>query len=71
MSGNGRKGGGEGAQKAVGHIAGITYSFSGHSSMGSSESAIELKIIGDDLVRTKAIADDVKARMEKSRAWSI
>lgn len=52
-------------RKRLDNIAGITCSFSGHGSMGSSENAIELKIIGDDLVRTRAIGDDIKARMEK------
>jgi hydrophobic/amphiphilic exporter-1 (mainly G- bacteria), HAE1 family len=52
-------------REAFDEIPGITYSFEGGGMSGSGEGAIELKIIGDDLTRTKAIADDIKARMEK------
>jgi HAE1 family hydrophobic/amphiphilic exporter-1 len=51
-------------RKRLDQIAGVTYSFRSGGMMGG-ESAIELKIIGDDLAKTKAIADDIKARMEK------
>ncbi|MBN1603683.1 MAG: efflux RND transporter permease subunit [Chitinispirillaceae bacterium] len=46
-------------------IAGISYSLRSGGMMGGSEGAIELKIIGDDLSKTKAVADGIKARMEK------
>lgn len=45
-------------------LAGVTYAFSS-GGMGSSQSAIEVKVIGHDLVKGKAIADSIKAKMEK------
>ncbi|MBN1577855.1 MAG: efflux RND transporter permease subunit [Chitinispirillaceae bacterium] len=54
-------------RKRLDDVAGISYSFEQRGLGGSGQSAIELKVVGDDLTRTKAIADDVKARMEKVR----
>ncbi|HLV33402.1 MAG TPA: efflux RND transporter permease subunit [Chitinispirillaceae bacterium] len=51
-------------RKKLQDIAGITYSFEGGGMM-SNQSAIEIKVIGHDLVKAKAIADDIKMRMEK------
>jgi HAE1 family hydrophobic/amphiphilic exporter-1 len=52
-------------RKKLDEIAGISYYFEGGGMMSSGESAVEIKVIGNDLTRTKAIADDLKARMEK------
>jgi HAE1 family hydrophobic/amphiphilic exporter-1 len=53
-------------RKKLDEIPGISYRFEGGSMMSSSgERAIEIKVVGDDLTRAKAIADDLKARMEK------
>ncbi|NLE02755.1 MAG: efflux RND transporter permease subunit [Fibrobacter sp.] len=51
-------------RKRLDQIPGISYSIRAGGMMGSGESAIELKIIGDDLKKTKAIAEDIKTRME-------
>ncbi|HEX2957803.1 MAG TPA: efflux RND transporter permease subunit [Chitinispirillaceae bacterium] len=52
-------------RKRFDQIAGINYSIRGGGMMGSGESAIELKLIGDNLTKIKSVADDIKARMEK------
>ncbi len=52
-------------RKELDNIAGISYYFEGGGMMGSGESAVEIKVLGNDLTRAKAIADDLKARMEK------
>ncbi|MBN1309595.1 MAG: efflux RND transporter permease subunit [Chitinispirillaceae bacterium] len=54
-------------RKKLDNVPGITYSFRSGGMGGSGESAIELKVIGDDLARARTIAEDVKARMEKVR----
>ena len=51
-------------RKRLDEIAGISYSFQSGGFMGSSEGAVEIKIVGHDLTRAKAIADEMKARME-------
>ncbi len=52
-------------RKKLDEIAGISYYFEGGSMMSSGEKAVEIKVVGNDLTRAKAIADDLKARMEK------
>lgn len=52
-------------RKKLDEIAGISYYFEGGGMMSSGESAVEIKVVGNDLTRAKAIADDLKARMEK------
>lgn len=52
-------------RKRLDEIAGISYSFENSNMMSSGEGAIELKIVGHDLIRGKAIADEFKAKMEK------
>ncbi len=52
-------------RKELDNIAGISYSFEGGNMMSSGQSAVEIKVVGNDLTRGKAIADDLKARMEK------
>ncbi len=52
-------------RKRLDGMAGISYTFENRGMGGSGESAIEIKVVGDDLARTKAIAEDLKARMEK------
>lgn len=52
-------------RKKLDEIAGISYYFEGGSMMSSGTNAVEIKVVGNDLTRAKAIADDLKARMEK------
>lgn len=52
-------------RKELDEIAGISYYFENSNMMSSGESAVEIKVVGNDLTRAKAIADDLKARMEK------
>ncbi|MFP4417999.1 MAG: efflux RND transporter permease subunit [Chitinispirillaceae bacterium] len=52
-------------RKRLDEIPGISYSFESGGFMSSGEGAIEVKIVGDDLIRGKAIAEELKSRMEK------
>ena len=52
-------------RKELDNIAGISYYFEGGGMMSSGQSAVEIKVLGNDLARAKAIADNLKARMEK------
>ncbi len=52
-------------RKKLDEIPGISYHFESGNMMSSGESAIEIKVVGNDLNRAKAIADDLKARMGK------
>jgi HAE1 family hydrophobic/amphiphilic exporter-1 len=51
-------------RKELDDIAGISYSFESSNIMSGATSAIELKIIGHDLVKAKAVADTFKAQMQ-------
>lgn len=51
-------------RKRLEDIPGISYSIEGGGFMGGG-SAVELKIVGHDLIRAKVIAEDLKSRMEK------
>ncbi|MBN1759423.1 MAG: efflux RND transporter permease subunit [Chitinispirillaceae bacterium] len=52
-------------RKGLDAVAGITYSFEGSGMMSSGESAIELKVVGNDLTAARQIAEEFKKRMEK------
>lgn len=52
-------------RKRFDEVAGITYSFESGGMMGSGGSAIELKVMSDDLAKSRSIAEDFKGRMEK------
>lgn len=52
-------------RKKLDEIPGISYHFESGNMMSSGESAIEIKVVGNDLNRAKAVADDLKARMGK------
>jgi len=52
-------------RKKLDEIAGISYYLEGGGMMASGENAVEIKVVCNDLTRAKAVADDLKARMEK------